>query len=206
MYFNSHQQPVEIATMPPAKRRNKKTKSNIDWLNEGRERVVKWDQVATPERSAKCGGVAVTLAPDPASPRLFVGVLRARCECWLDRYRIKGLLADAEYKAGIKFRSAWLATIYGLRTMQAATVHEWIDNGKAMSLEDRISYVTQAERIVREALPALSVAQKLAVIAVCGQDEALGDTYRVQTLGRGLGVLAALWRGTLDDDVKNLLD
>lgn len=193
--------------MPPAKRRAKtKAKSKFDWLNGGRERVVRLETVATPERAAKFGGVAVTLAPDPASPRVFVGVLRAGCECWLDRYRAKGLLGAAAFKAGIKFRHAWMKTIYGLSTMPSAPVYDRVDGFTAMSIEDRINSVTQAERIIREALPALSVAQKLAVIAVCGQDEALGDTYRVQTLARGLDALARLWRDTLEDDVKNILD
>ncbi len=167
-------------------------------------------QVAIPERERQNGGmfVAGVSVADPLNElhATIVRVDRAVCECWLDRYHVKGHIGEAAYKAGLVFRTAWLSAAYGMSVVTKDLSAQRIDCFDPMSLEERLDRHKWADRRVKQGLQALSALQKLAVIAVCGNDEALGSAARIRTLRRGLEAMAKRWRTTLEDDFKIQLD
>ncbi len=156
--------------------------------------------LSTPERRAKAGGVVQELIPvdDPKSRAVFKRH-RAAAECWLDRYALvtpkrRALLSVEEHDAGMELRRAWLFLLHGIRwAHQDSTQAECIDGGGAKgTLSERLEY---SERIIRDFYAArLSHAQKLVIIRVCQIDESAGDTYRMQTLKRGLQCMVEYWR------------
>jgi hypothetical protein len=152
--------------------------------------VVRIGEVATPERMRQNGGIVKDLEPESPKSRVMIMRHRARCECWLDRYRLKDKIDQSEFLAGMRFREAWLCITFGKSHGRSMV---YIDPCYHQSLnpgEKRL----WAERVIGDAFKILTAAQKTAVIACCGEDEALQTKDRVRTLRRGLEALSRFWK------------
>ena len=120
------------------------------------------------------------------TPTERIEARRYEVECRLDLMRARGL-EDRLWRAGIMFRRYW-RTMHG-SSLRISTYDERQSRGKVSLLD--IEQRTEAEAQILLAYTVLSVAQRMAVVAVAGEDEAVGT--RSETLHRGLGALADLW-------------
>ena len=139
---------------------------------------------ATPERMGQNGGVITDHIPFKRN--------RAACECQLDQYFKRGKIDDGEFRAGMKFREAWLVSSEGVKTSDSID-RERIDNAQALTAEDAEERETWARRIINEAYQELPPGQILLVINVCGYDQFVGTDYDIRVFRRGLDRLARLW-------------
>lgn len=120
-----------------------------------------------------------------------------QCPSWLDRYytgtaKRKAVLNVEEYDAGLELYKAFKFKIYGIKWSQDQATKERGGNG---SKDDCIASLQYSERILRDFHGSdLSFEQKRSIERVCFMDEAAGDTYRLQTLKRGLARMAEIWR------------
>ncbi len=144
----------------------------------------------TPERRAQNGGTVAEPQADGANRRVLVH--RARYECWLDVYRRAGRLTEAEFSAGLRFRTAWLTHVEGIKTRDSMDLADAALSGGGPTLtpSERRSW---AEATIREAYATLTVWQALVVDAVCGCDQSAGNAARMKTFVRGLEALAKHW-------------
>ncbi|MFY9288975.1 MAG: hypothetical protein WAO98_10800 [Alphaproteobacteria bacterium] len=154
----------------------------------GRGEVLRLADGPTPERLKKdefYGGMGKTYeATGPNNPVKTV-VFKSNAGCWLDRYKCKGFLDEVEYAAGVMFKKGWEATVKGIKTHDS-TVRQLIDGAACGAMDVLVG----SERIVRLCLKKLTVAQRIAVVSVCGEDEALGTSAKIRTLRRGLEAIS----------------
>jgi hypothetical protein len=153
-----------------------------------RSMVVRMNEVATPERKKQMGGVVNDYEADGPKSRVMLLRHRARTECVLDVYRLQGKIDIEEFEAGMRFRIAYLCKAEGIKTrdsMDGITV-----SGDYITELERMTW---AEGTLKEAYGELSHFQALIITHVCGTDQIAGSTARLQTLKRGLSVLAKLW-------------
>lgn len=156
-----------------------------------RGEVVRMGEMPTPERMAKdadFGGVSKLFEPESPNSPVMILKFKVGAVDWLQRYKRKGFIDDVEYAAGLMFRKAWLNCVCGIRTHDSL-LSQYGNYNNGVYDAAPIARVG-SEKIYRLCLAKLSYRQKLAVIAVCGQDEALGCKERVQTLRRGLEILS----------------
>jgi len=105
----------------------------------------------------------------------------------LDRYLHHNRLSLSEYKAGIKFQHAYMRAVLKVRV-------EDIGGGGKADPEMAYLVVVHSEKILREAYALLSPKQKEIIINVCGHDCFACGYYKMQSLRRGLEILASLWK------------
>lgn len=121
------------------------------------------------------------LAHDRAKP--WADTVRMQDECQLDRLLWGGQISDAQWRAGVLFRSRWIAAhasaSYGIR------YGECVDGGGWASESDRRLW---AQGEIRGALDGVPTAPALAVQGVCGGDEPARG--RLDPLRLGLDHLA----------------
>lgn len=141
----------------------------------------------TPERRAQNGGVAKEVTARDCRGNALMVRFKAVAECPLDAYFQRGHLTEAEYKASMKFRHAYLRAILQVRVQD-------VESGSRGDHEMAALMPIHSERVLKEACEVLSTAQKAVVISVCGHDEWAGGFYKLQTLHRGLEKLADLWK------------
>jgi hypothetical protein len=140
----------------------------------------------TKERQQKQGGIITESIHEIEAGIIHTKRGRALKECTLDHYWHLKKLSEAEYEAGMRFRRAYCYIVLHIR----------IDDYSGNHGDTEMAYVTPvySERLLRSAYSVLSRAQKSMVISVCGHDYVAGDTYRIETLRRGLAVLAKEWK------------
>ncbi len=141
---------------------------------------------ATPERHLQQGGVRTEVVDRDAYNRIIIKRQRATIECALDRYFLQEKLNENDYEAGMKFRRAYLRAVLKVKVDDSGA-------GSHGDFEMATLIVIASDKLLRQAYAILSPAQKSVVINVCGHDFSAGDTYRLETLRRGLNKLAILW-------------
>ena len=148
---------------------------------------VRTGETPTQERRRQNGGFTVEVIDRDVENRILIQRYRALSESPLDAYCLRNALTGAEYKAGVKFRQAYFRAVLKIKVN---------DMGEGAKGDVEISALTPiySEKLLREAYEAISPKQKAVIIAVCGHDEYLGDTYKIQTLHRGLEKLVDLWK------------
>ena len=141
----------------------------------------------TLERQGQNGGIIENKRWPKTTQKQSDRHIRAREECVLDSYIWRGILSRSEYKAGLKFRRAYLRAVLRIKIS---------DNGAGSHGDHEMKALLplQSEEILSEAYNALSLAQKSLIISVCGHDSWAGGTYKLETLRRGLQILATIWK------------
>ncbi len=145
-------------------------------------------EMATPERKNQLGGVVKELEPANANSRAMITRHRARYECTLDAYLLRGKIDQDEFKAGTQFRRAYLMKVDGI---PHACFVERVDGGRFDF--DPMKDKTWAEKRLSEAYAELPLIQTFMVDKVCGKDQLAGGDKQIKTLHRGLDRLARLW-------------
>lgn len=105
----------------------------------------------------------------------------------LEAYFLRGKITQDEYRAGQKFRQAYLRAVLKVQVDDASS-------GSHGDPEMCILTPIHSERVLREAYGVLTPTQKLLIISVCGHDEWAGSTVKLRTLHRALEALAKLWK------------
>lgn len=146
--------------------------------------------VPTPERMLQFGGIVRELVPITANSRQMQAVYRAKAECKLDRYRLRGAIGSCEFEAGMKFRAAWLYLTEGIKITDS-TQREASDDIciNAQSIAHLRPY---SDKIIREAWSVLSPIQKIVITSVCGEDQPVG--VRMAQLRAGLERMRIFWK------------
>jgi hypothetical protein len=117
-------------------------------------------------------------------------VRRYECECRLDLMRANGL-DHRLWAAGMIFRRAWL----GSRQGSSVTADYLRVRGERGPLSLVAIEAQQDARLtIDKAMSVLNDKQRLAVTAVCGEDEGILGQARRYHLRRGLERLADLWK------------
>jgi hypothetical protein len=144
-------------------------------------------EAPTPERRRQGSGIVAEVIDRDGGGKVLMHRFKAAADCPLDSYILRGNLTQAEYRAGIKFRHAYLRGVLRVHV-------EDIGSGAHGDPEQAALTPIYSERALREAYEVLSARQKAIVIAVCGHDEWAGGTVNIKTLQRGLGMMADLWK------------
>lgn len=144
-------------------------------------------EVSTKQRRTQNGGVISEVVDRDISGKALIIRHKARYTCTLDRYFGQLRLSEAEYKAGIRFQHAYLRAVLRVKVYD-------VGGGSQGDAEMAALIVIKSEKLLKEAYSVLSEKQKAIIIAICGHDEFAGDTYRMQTLRRGLTKLSELWK------------
>lgn len=141
----------------------------------------------TPERRRQNGGVIIETATHHNDCKTRAKRYRSTAECMLDAYRWHGKISDKEHAAGMKFRRAYLRAVLRVKVE---------DQGSGSRCDYDMSglMVPISEQILKQAYSVLSTAQKALIVRVCGDDTPAGDSYRLETLKRGLAQLIQLWK------------
>lgn len=144
--------------------------------------------LATPERMRQQGGVVDDCFVE--CNRVGATLIRhkARSECKLDGYFLSGKIDKGEHAAGMKFRSAWLTKVHGIKTHDST--QPTFGGGDAGSAIERL---TISERVLKQAYAQLEAHQSLIVVKVCGADEFAGGRDKLISLRSALDQLARLW-------------
>jgi len=148
---------------------------------------VRTGETPTPERGLQNGGVVAEVIDRDTEGQILIQRYRAQHESPLDAYFLRQKISEAEYKAGVRFRNAYYRAVLKIR----------VDNmGRGSQGDTEITKLgpIYSEELLQETYAAVSPAQKAAIISVCGHDEYLGDTYKVETLHRGLERMATRWK------------
>lgn len=125
--------------------------------------------------------------PEHPNSRVMIINHRARAECKLDMYLLRGRIDRTEHEAGMKFRYAWLNRVHRIRDINP------LEPGVGMhtSFLEASETLCYSEKIIREAFEILPDAQRRAVVSVCGEDEFANHT---RELRRGLEKISRAWR------------
>lgn len=167
------------AQAPKAKKSKKSNKTK------GNGHVYRMGDVATPERQLRNGGVVRDVEPETPNSRVLVVRHRARIECQLDLYLLRGVIDKAEFDAGMKFRKAWLNRVRGIAVRDPFMP-------PSQSFLNAVESACYSEQVITQAFIALtSIPQKMEVMSVCGEDKPRGE---MRTLRRGLETLARFWK------------
>lgn len=147
--------------------------------------VYRMGDAATPERQLHNGGVVRDIEPEAPNSRVMVVRHRARVECQLDLYLLKGSIDKSEFEAGMKFRKAWLGRVRGIAVRDPNTP-------ASPAFLNAIENACYSEQVIAQAFTALvSIPQKLEIMSVCGEDQPRSE---MRTLRRGLETLARFWK------------
>jgi len=140
----------------------------------------------TPERRQQNGGVVQEIMDREPNGKILIKRHRAKAECALDAYFLKGRITLAEYEAGMKFRVAYLRAVFRIQVE---------DNGAGSHGDPEMAFIAvpASEQTLRQAYGVLTSNQKKAIIQICGHDEWAGTTRLVETLQRALEQLATIW-------------
>ena len=128
------------------------------------------------------------------APAIKTEVRRYECECRLDYLRSRGTIDRSQWKAGMIFRRAWLATRVG--AIRTADFGDRVQRSLGpVALDAR----SEAMFLMDEANRILPAAALPVIKSVCGEDEALEwvagtrDRRRRSLLVDGLNRLAIVW-------------
>jgi len=134
----------------------------------------------TKERRSQNGGVVRERISDG---RMTVDRYRAVWECPLDAYHDHGLISEAQYKAGLRFRHLY----YG------AVIARNINDCRPTSIEQANMEPTMQDRLLNKAYDTLAPDEMKAVIDVCGFSEHIWNPRAYEKMRKGLGHLAVQW-------------
>jgi len=154
--------------------------------NKKKAAPIQMGEKPTPERRQQNGGVVQETLGREANDKATLKRHRARMECALDAYLLKGKITLAEHQAGMRFRQAYLRAVLKIRVE---------DNGAGSHGDPEMAFIAvpASEQTLCKAYEVLTSTQKKAVIQICGHDEWGGTTRLVETLHRALEQLATLW-------------
>ncbi|MFY9286903.1 MAG: hypothetical protein WAO98_00205 [Alphaproteobacteria bacterium] len=140
----------------------------------------------TKERRKQNGGVISEAIHERSADKTYIRRHRALFECALDGYLWYGKIEPNEYEAGMKFRRAYLRYVMNVRVD---------DYGSGAHGDRDMAALTPiiSQQILRDAASVLSDAQRKLVMHVCGDNFRAGDGDKIETLRRGLKVLAKHW-------------
>ncbi len=148
--------------------------------------TIRAGETAPKERQQHQGGLISEVIDRLPNGKAIMKRLRAMAECVLDAYVIRSVINLLEYKAGIRFRKAYLRAVLHIKTHDSGVGHHG-------DLEHAALTLTESEQILRQAYEVLDMMEKAVIIAVCGHDDWSGGTYRVKALHSGLAKLIKLW-------------
>jgi hypothetical protein len=135
----------------------------------------------TKERRRQNGGVFAELIRRDPEGHSLIKRYRAVWECPLDAYKDFGLINAQEYRAGLKFRRIYYATVI----CRAINDHERVFGGDTQ--------VANHERALKSAFQILPSHDKEAVIDICGHNQPARSPRMLDALKKGLGHLALKW-------------
>jgi hypothetical protein len=121
-----------------------------------------------------------------ASPGKAEWAMRLVVECKLDWLSDRGYLSPTQYRAGLKFRKAWLVS-----SLQHSVSARYVGATGGKSTSTLSDYQLDMRQAVDEALAILGPCQQTVVTDVCGEDQDVGS--RMGTLRHGLDQLADYW-------------
>ncbi|MFY9288457.1 MAG: hypothetical protein WAO98_08135 [Alphaproteobacteria bacterium] len=140
----------------------------------------------TKERQKQNGGVSVEAIHERINDKTYTRRHRARFECALDGYLWYGKINQSEYEAGLKYRRAYLRYVMNVRVDDYGA-------GSHGSYDMALLTPIISQEILRDAASVLTKAQRKIVLHVCGDDFRAGNGDKIETLQRGLAVLAKHW-------------
>ena len=141
----------------------------------------------TKERRKQNDGVIAEPVDRDLSGKAIIVRYKTRYASMLDRYLCLSRIDETEYRAGIRFQHAYLRAVLRIRVAD-------IGGGGQGDPEMAALIVIKSEKLLKEAYSVLTEKQKAIVISVCGHDDFAGDSYRLETLQRGLRQLSKIWR------------
>ena len=146
-------------------------------------------ETTTKERAAKLGGIVERPLGYANSGKIVHRRQEAKVECTLDIYRIRCVLTDDQFQAGMKFRTAYMnaARTPGVVDLSAIRV----DNSKPVDPETPSDVWGRSQ--IKQAHDALSMEQYVVLESVAGWDCLAGGTRRLNNLRVALDVLYDMW-------------